>query len=148
MDQQAPQNKFSEVQTTIKDIRALRTQINDFTGRQQKDAVKDIKVVSDTILKQLTAIEEALYQTKAKSSQDVLNYPIRLNDKLAGVFNAARTGNTAPPKQVKDVYADLVAQVDKELAKFQKIKAEDLPKLNALIREKQLPVIGLSSSVN
>ena len=42
--------------------------------------------MADSINKQLTAIEEKLHQTKAKSGQDVLNYPIRLNDKLGGRF--------------------------------------------------------------
>ena len=34
----------------------------------------------------MTAVEESLHQTKAKSGQDVLNYPIRLDDKLSPVF--------------------------------------------------------------
>ncbi len=136
-------DKFSEVQKAIKDIRALRTQINDFTGRQQKDSIKEIKTLADSINKQLTAIEETFYQTKAKSGQDVLNYPIRLNDKLSGLFDAANSGNMAPSKQVKDVFADLAKQCDVQLAKLKKIKEEDIANLNQLIREKAVPAIGL-----
>jgi photosystem II stability/assembly factor-like uncharacterized protein len=137
------QQKFNEVQKAIKDVRALRTQINEFTGRQQKDQLKEIKIAADSINKQLTAIEEILYQTKAKSGQDVLNFPIRLNDKLSGVFDAANSGNTAPSRQVRDVYTDLAAQCDIQLMKLKKIQEEDVPKLNQMIREKALPVIGL-----
>ncbi|MBK9569714.1 MAG: glycosyl hydrolase [Chitinophagaceae bacterium] len=136
-------DKFNEVQQGIKDIRALRTQINDFTGRQQKDSIKEIKTLADSINKQLTAIEETLYQTKAKSGQDVLNFPIRLNDKLSGLFDAANSGNMAPSKQVKEVFADLGKQCDEQLDKLKKIKEEDVAKLNKLIREKEVPVIGL-----
>lgn len=136
-------DKFSEVQKAIKDIRALRSQINEFTGRQQKDAVKEIKVMADSINKQLTAIEEKLYQTKSKSGQDVLNFPIRLNDKLSGLFDAANSGNMAPSKQVKEVFADLSRQSDEQLARLKKIKEDDLVKLNQLIRDKAVPVIGL-----
>ncbi len=135
--------KFNEVQKAIKDIRALRAQITEFTGRQPKDAVKEVKTMADSINKQLTAIEETLYQTKAKSGQDVLNFPIRLNDKLSGLFDAANSGNMAPSKQVRDVYADLVTQCDAQLNKLKKIQQEDVAKLNQLIREKALPVIGL-----
>ena len=137
------QGKFNEIQKAIKDIRAIRTQINDFTGRQEKTQVKEVKTMADSINKELTAIEETLYQTKAKSGQDVLNFPIRLNDKLGGVFNAANSGNMAPPRQVKEVYADLAAQVDVQLNKLKNIKEVELPKLNQLIREKALPVIGV-----
>jgi hypothetical protein len=93
------QEKFNEAQKGIKDIRNIRTQINDFTARQGKDIPKDVKSLCDTINKKLTTIEETLYQTKSKSSQDVLNFPIRLNDKLSGVFDAANSGNMAPSKQ-------------------------------------------------
>lgn len=135
------QDKFNETQKAIKDIRSLRSQINDFVSKQGKDVPKEIKSAADTINKQLTTIEETLYQTKAKSGQDVLNYPIRLNDKLSGVFDVANSGNNAPSKQARDVYNDLAAQIDVQLNKLKAVKEKDIPAFNALIREKALPVI-------
>jgi photosystem II stability/assembly factor-like uncharacterized protein len=137
-------DKFNETQKAIKDIRTLRTRINDFVGLQGKDIPQEVKQLSDSISKQLTTIEEALYQTRAKSGQDVLNYPIRLNDKLAGVFDVASSGQAAPSKQVRDVYLDLAAQIDAQLARLNAIKQKDIPALNELIRQKALPVIGLT----
>lgn len=136
-------DKFDEVQKAIKDIRALRAQISDFSGRQSKELMKEFKPLTDSINRRLTAVEEKLYQTKAKSGQDVLNYPIRLNDKLSGLFDAAASGNMAPSKQVKEVYADLAAQCDEQLRILKKIKEEDITRLNQLIRDKAAPVIGL-----
>jgi photosystem II stability/assembly factor-like uncharacterized protein len=138
------QDKFNETQKAIKDIRSLRTQINDFVGKQGKDVPKEIKAAADSLTKNLTAVEETLYQTKAKSIQDVLNFPIRLNDKLGGLFNTANSGNVAPSKQARDVYADLATQIDVQLQKFKTIKEKDVPAFNALVREKALPVIKAS----
>jgi hypothetical protein len=59
------------------------------------------------------------------------------------VFDAGNSGLQAPSKQVREVYADLSAQADKELAKLKRIREEDIPKLNQLIREKAVPFIGL-----
>lgn len=137
------QGKFDEVQKAIKDIRTIRAQINDFTGRLGKEVPKEVKTAADSIHKQITAVEEALYQTKAKSGQDVLNFPIRLNDKLSGLFDAANSGNMAPSKQAKDVFADLSAQCDAQLGKLKTILEKDIPAFNQLIREKALPVIGV-----
>lgn len=137
------QDKFNEVQKAIKDIRSLRSQLTDFIGRQGKDVPKEVKSMADTIGKQLTSIEETLYQTKAKSFQDVLNFPIRLNDKLSGVFDAANSGNMAPSKQSRDVYAELAKLSDEALNKLKKIKTVDLEAFNKMVREKSLPVIGL-----
>jgi hypothetical protein len=137
--------KFNEVQKTIRDIRTLRSQINDFVSRQGKDIPGDIKTLADSINKKMTVIEETLYQTKSKSGQDPLTYPIRLNDKLSGVFNAANSGITAPSKQVKEVYQELAGQCDVQIAAMKKIQENDLVKLNQLIREKNLLIIGLGN---
>lgn len=136
-------NKFNDIQKGIKDIRTLRAQISSFIGLQGTNAPKEIQTMADSINKQLTAIEETLYQTKAKSGQDVLNYPIKLNDKLAGVFEAAASGNFAPSKQVRDVYAGLATQIDGQLKNLADIKQKDIPAFNELIRQKALPVIGV-----
>ena len=99
--------------------------------------------MADTINKKLTSIEETLYQTKSKSGQDPLNFPIKLNDKLSGVFDAANSGNFAPGKQVRDVYTELASQIDVQIAKLNQIKQKEIVAFNDLIRQKALPVIGI-----
>jgi photosystem II stability/assembly factor-like uncharacterized protein len=136
-------DKFNEVQKTIKDIRTVRSQISELNSRWGKETPKEVKQLMDTINKQMTAIEETLYQTKSKSGQDPLNYPIRLNDKLSGLFDVVNSGNMAPSKQAREVYAEFQQQCDAEINKLSRILKEDLPKLNQLIREKQLPVLGI-----
>ena len=136
-------DKFNDIQKASKNIREVRKQISDFTDKQGTDLPETIKQQADTINKQMTAIEEALHQTKAKSGQDVLNFPIRLDDKISGLYDFASSGNAAPAKQVKDAYAELAAQADVQLNALKKIMENDLVKLNVLIREKALPVIGI-----
>ena len=137
-------DKFSEVQKAIKNIRSIRTQITDFTARVDLKNNKEIKQAADSINKQITTIEEALYQTKSKSGQDVLNFPIRLNDKIAGLYDVAASGYNPPSKQVIEAFADLSAQADEQLNKLKKVMNDDLTSFNKLIHDKQLPVIGLN----
>lgn len=136
-------DKFNEIQKAIKNIREVRKQIADFMALQGKDTAGEIKVLADSINKRMTRVEEALYQTKAKSEQDVLNFPIRLNDKIAGLYNYAASGNYAPTSQVKEAYIYLSAQADIQLNILKTIFNTDVLRLNQLIREKQLPVIGI-----
>ncbi len=138
-------DKFSEIQKAIKDIRAVRSQVNDFTARMDTAGNKDIKKMADSLNKQMTKVEEALYQTKSKSGQDVLNFPIRLNDKIAGLYGVASSGQNPPSKQAREAFADLGGQADVQLAKLKKIMDTDLKSLNRMINEKQLPVIGVKS---
>ena len=136
-------DKFSEVMKALKNIREVRQQMNDFSARVGKDMPKEIKQQIDTINKQMIAVEEALHQTKAKSGQDVLNFPIRLDDKLSSVYNAAAAGQAAPSKQAKEAYTELASLTDVQLNTLKKILNEDVVKLNQMIHEKTLPVIGL-----
>ena len=136
-------DKSSEIMKAIKNIRDVRQQMSDFSGRVGKAIPKEVKQQIDTINKQMTAVEEALHQTKAKSGQDVLNYPIKLDDKLSSIYNAASAGQSGLSQQSKDAYAELVVQIDEQLNKLKKIMNEDVVKLNQLIHEKTLPVIGV-----
>ena len=72
-----------------------------------------------------------------------MNFPIRLDDKISGLYDFASSGNNAPAKQVIDAYAELSGQANVQLDKLKKIMEEDLLKFNQLIREKALPVIGI-----
>jgi photosystem II stability/assembly factor-like uncharacterized protein len=136
-------DKFSEVMKALKNINEIRQQMNDFSARSGKELPKEIKQQIDTINKQMTVVEEALHQTKAKSGQDVLNFPIRLDDKISSVYDAAAAGQGAPSKQAKEAYADLASLTDVQLNKLKKILSEDVVKLNQMIHEKTVPVIGL-----
>lgn len=136
-------DKSSEIMKAIKNIREVRQQMTDFSGRVGKELPKEIKQQIDTINKQMTVVEEALHQTKAKSGQDVLNFPIRLDDKLSSIYNASAAGNSGLTKQAKDAYAELQPLIDEQLNKLKKIMSEDVGKLNQLIHEKMLPVIGV-----
>ncbi len=130
---------FSEIMKSLKTIKELRTQIN-MLQKKTKDTV--FQKQAKEVLANLTAIEEALHQTKAKSGQDVLNFPIRLDDKIAGVFESAAAGYIAPTKQVQEVYQVLKAQVDAEFNKLETLKKTGVKQLNDAVHQLAIPIIG------
>lgn len=134
--------KFEETQTTIRNIRAIRNQLSALKDKMGDDYPKDLDSLSKGIVKELGMIEEHLYQTKAKSEQDVLNYPIRLNDKLSGVFDAANQ-QTAPSQSALDAYRDVSEKIDVEISAYQNILDNDIKNFNKLVREKEIGVIML-----
>jgi hypothetical protein len=138
-------DKYNEVQKAILRVRNIRAQLRDLNGRLDSTA-KPVRKLSDSIIRKLTAIEEALYHTKSKSGQDMLNFPIRLNDKLSGVYGIAAGGNAVPSHQAREVFAGLSAQADSQLARLKEIERTDLPALNKLVYERQVPVISVKDS--
>ena len=138
----AANRKLSEIHEQIERIRKVRTQLGDLRKRIGKDEKgKPIVEAAKALDKKMTAVEDALYQTKNRSPQDPLNFPIRLNDKLAGVAESAASGDYAPTAQQRAVYAQLVEKIDAELAKLKEVWEKDLPALNAMVKASEVPAI-------
>lgn len=136
-------DKFSDVVKHLLKIKDLRNSLNAYKELLGEEGDKSVKLLADSIIKKITKIEEALHQTKAKSGQDVLNFPIRLDDKLSGLYDQVNAGRGAPNKQVLDVFQVLGTQVDAQIAAFKNVLANELENLNKLIHDKRLPVIGV-----
>jgi photosystem II stability/assembly factor-like uncharacterized protein len=133
----AVRDKLTETHRGIKTIRDVREQLTNVTKRLKDDS--DIADAAKAIDKKLTAVEETLYQTKAKSSQDVLNFPIRLNNKLASVAGTAGMGDFRPTDQAEQVRKELTQQTDAELTRLRQVLSDDLPKFNELLSKKKVP---------
>jgi len=92
----------------------------------------------------ITEIEENLYQTKNRSGQDPLNFPIRLNNKLAHLSSVSGRGNFRPTDQMYGVRDELVELIDIELKKWNEIKDSELDKINAMILENNIQLISIN----
>lgn len=133
-------DKLTETHSAILEIRDIKKQLEDLSTRLKPEQ-KDLKDKAAEIGKKLTAVEEELIQTKIRSSQDALNFPIRLNNKLAALKSTADGADYAPTSQSYDVYNDLSTRIDAQLAAFAKIKSDDIAAFNKAYTEKGLPVI-------
>ena len=137
-------DKLTEMHQTINEIRSARKQMMDFKSRIKGKAVlQDIVAQIDSVNKDMTAIEEALYQTKNKSQQDPLNFPIQLNDKLAGLANVSGGGEWKPTDQAVAVKVELMKLIDGQIFQWGQIKSKDITAINQMIREKQIDRIIL-----
>ncbi|ALI99343.1 WD40/YVTN/BNR-like repeat-containing protein [Rufibacter tibetensis] len=137
-------DKLTETHDAISKIREARTQMNAVTARFQGRAdMKDVLDAAKAMNKKMTEVEETLYQTKNRSGQDPLNYPIRLNNKLANLASQASVGDFRPTDQMYAFQKEVTAQIDEQLQKLNQVFATDLPALNQLIRSKNVDAIML-----
>lgn len=142
----AVQEKVSEAHLTIKEIRSIREQMNGYTKRiKENPEMKDLVDKAKEIDKKMTAVEEALYQTKNRSGQDPLNFPIRLTNKLAHL-NALADGEFPPTQQMYTVKEELAKAIDEQLSLFQIIKAQELPLFNQMVKQKAIDAIILEDT--
>ena len=89
-------------------------------------------------------IEETLYQTKSKSGQDPLNFPIRLNNKLGHLNSLTRIGNYAPTNQAIEFKNEITKEIDIELTKLYALFSNDVKALNQKVKESSIDLIQLN----
>jgi photosystem II stability/assembly factor-like uncharacterized protein len=135
----------TETDDTILEIRDLREQINVVnkhvgSGPQGKPIVDAGKALD----KKMTTIEEVLIQTKAKSGQDVLNYPVRLNNHFVALGGVVDSASTAPTEQSYEVFDMLSQQLNEQMTKWKEIVATDVPAYNNLVKQQEVPALKVT----
>jgi photosystem II stability/assembly factor-like uncharacterized protein len=135
-------DKLAETHNAIIQIRDVKKQVDDLVKRVAGQAnAKPIVDAGNALNKKLTEVEESLYQTKNQSSQDPLNFPIRLNNKLAALLGVVSRSETPPNDQSVDVYNELVGQIDAQLQKLSQIMKTDVPAFNQAVRDANIPAV-------
>jgi photosystem II stability/assembly factor-like uncharacterized protein len=128
-------DKVSLANQTVVRIRGLKDQIAERVGKTTDAAVKSS---GTTLADALTAVEGEIYQYRNRSNQDPLNYPIRLNNKLAALQGVVEGGDSKPTDQAYAIFKDLSARLDREVAKVDALVKTELSTLNAHLSAQKL----------
>jgi len=147
-------DRVSEANEAVNHIRSIKGQINDrlskalgsdfvapaadapggigAVSKPQKGRQARIAEAGLTLLKTLTDIEGEIYQYRNQSSQDPLNYPIKLNNKLAALLGVVESADGRPTDQAYEALEELSRRLQAELARVAAIEKTDLPAFHAL----------------
>ena len=132
-------DRTSAANEAVIQIRHIRDQIDD---RLEKTNDRRIRKMSSDLMGNLTKIEEALYQTKNESGQDPLNFPIRLNNRLASLRRSVENGDAKPTDGAYKVFGELSAELDGHLEALDGELTQRLNPLNSRLTSKQLEPVS------
>jgi len=137
-DMQKQFDFISDINTTIEKAhqsiektKKITKQLDAFTeqykdNEQTKDLVEKAKKMKES----LATVEKALYQTKNKSGQDPLNFPIRLNNKLGHLNSLVAIDDFPPTEQDIAVKNELTGQINDQLEAFDAVLDKELKEFN------------------
>jgi photosystem II stability/assembly factor-like uncharacterized protein len=131
-------DRVSEANQAVIDIRHIKGEVDDRLG-QTSDAA--IQREGATVKDGLSAVEQEIYQVRNQSNQDPLNFPIKLNNKLAALMGVVESGEARPTDQSYQVFDHLSELLQTELIRLNTIIEQDLQRLNQLLREANLDPI-------
>ena len=130
-------DKLSETNAGVVRIREVRRQLDDYAKRPDQKIAEQ----ANALIKKLTAIEEELYQTKNRASEDPLNYPIKLNNKLAYVLGTVANSESQPTMQSYMVYEDLAPKVNAQLRALSGVLGKDVAAFNKVAHDTNEPAV-------
>ena len=116
----------------------MRSRIESVRGELDGERHAQLEQQMDLVLEQLKGIEETLHQTKSQSRQDPLNFPIRLNDKLAGVMGIARRGDREPTAGARAVAGELSAAIEEQLEELEGLLDGPVRELEDALQDAEL----------
>jgi photosystem II stability/assembly factor-like uncharacterized protein len=131
-------DKVTQANEAVLRIRHLKEQ-----AKARADQAKDAKLaaLAEAFSTKLTAIEGEIYQYRNQSNQDPLNFPIKLNNKLAALQNVVESADGKPTRPSYDVFEDLSARLATQLSALDTCIKADLAPLNTLVAARKLSPI-------
>jgi hypothetical protein len=133
-------DKTSEANDAVKTIRNVKAQLADRAKRIPADRRAAFASAADALAARLSAVESEIYQVKNQSSQDPLNYPIKLNNKIAALSGVVGGIAGRPTSKSYAVFNDLSSQLDRQLQAMRGALLV-LTSLNATLAAASLPPI-------
>ena len=120
-------DKITETHQAVQEIREIRRRLEETVqsakGKPQApQAAKDAGTIND----RLYSIEDVLVQFRAKATQDLINYPVRLNDKLSTLAAFVESDDSRPTEQHHVLFKELSARLEEQLQRLRELKEKDL----------------------
>src|SRR5207342_1369167 len=118
----------------------IKAQIKERKARLDAKQTAAIKALDD-LEQSVSAVEGEIYQVKLQSSQDPLNFPIKLNNKIAALQGVVESADTRPTEQTYSVFRTLSNSLDEELGKLDTGVKSKMPPVNQLLQRLKLDPI-------
>jgi photosystem II stability/assembly factor-like uncharacterized protein len=135
-------DRISQLHQAVNEIRDLKSQVQTLHKRFGDDQrLKPALDAADQLDHKMSEVEQELIQVNMKGSEANLAFPNKLNERFDTFSHAIDAGDAEPTKPQLDVFELLSNQLREQLQKWAQIKNEDVPKVDGLIKQANLPAL-------
>jgi hypothetical protein len=128
-------DRVTDANEAVIAIRRVKTQLED---RYEKSDDRRLRRTGIRLLANVSAVEENIYQVRNQSGQDPLNFPIKVNNRLANLMSMAQRGDGRPGNMMPEIYDILSEELAGYEARLAEIWTTDLAAVNAELRRLDL----------
>lgn len=129
---------------SIKKIRKINEKLDAFTKQYKDNEATAALVEKAKKMKEgFSEVEKALYQTKNRSNQDPLNFPIRLTNKLGHLNRLVSIDDFPPTDQDIAVKNEMTTKINAQLTAFDKLVDEEMKAFNTEFNQLGLDYLSI-----
>ena len=111
-------NQTDIANKSIIEIRAIKERLE-----TNKNSLRNLKKIN-TLIGDLEKIESSIYQVKNQSGQDPLNFPIKVNNRLAYLRKSVESGDGLPTLGSLEVFDLLKEELSGYVSELNKLKSK------------------------
>jgi len=128
---QALTASLGRLNRTVNDIRRLKQRLH-VLASGSGSAGQDLAALAAAATERLAAVEAVLVDVKRESPRDVLRNPAGLDDTLGDLISTVSVSDTAPTAQAAAVSKEVMARVDAEIGRVERIVETDIAEVDRL----------------
>jgi photosystem II stability/assembly factor-like uncharacterized protein len=148
-------DRVSEADEAVAGVRKVREDIDNRIEKakfaERDTARKPLTTALENLKRKLTEVEESVYQVKNRSGQDPLNFPIKLNNKIAHLSGVIESADARPTDQTYAAFKELSDELQAQLDRLNQATTSDVEAINTQLQRKKiapLPVAAKKRSMN
>jgi hypothetical protein len=132
-------DKVTEANEAVIDIRRVKAQLED---RYEKSDDGRLREAGGRLLAAASAVEENIYQVRNRSGQDPLNFPIKVNNRLANLMSMAERGDGRPGNMMPEIFSILSEELKGYTDRLAQVWTTELAAVNAQLERLGLPALN------
>jgi len=121
-------DKVSEANNAVIKAREIKREVDD---RVKKNSDPQLSAVGSRLSANLSDVEDDIYQVKNQSGQDPLNFPIKINNRLANLNRVVNTGDGRPIANAPVLLAEYTKLLKVQTDRMDVVVTRDLTAFNA-----------------
>ena len=121
------QAKVAEANSAVIAVRRMKVQVDDRLARTDDSG---LATAAERLVSRASEVEADIYQVRNRSGQDPLNFPIKVNNRLANLLSMSERGDGPPGSGMREIFGIMVEELRGYTDLLQEIWDTDLASVN------------------
>ena len=131
-------NEVNEANGAVIAIRRVKTQLEDRLGQSDDALFAD---AAERLDANASEVEANIYQVRNRSNQDPLNFPIKVNNRLANLLSMSERGDGRPGNNLEEIFQIMVDELRRYTDGLVEVWATDLAEVNRELERLGLEIL-------